>query len=370
MYSCIFVFLYSCLPLPVFPHSRIYVFLYSCIRVFLYSCIPVFLYDLVHGIPILYSVFPVFSISCILYFLYFWTPRKTAPGSWRAAPVPMLLRLETARPKASGGTPLEQVEWLDAARSGVVTRLEEKAARLISAGHSLSWVLGCADSGGSALHWAAMRDAAGATSWLVAHGAPLDAASPTLSTGAGSALTKREIVSGYSALHAAAHLGHLRPMALLLEAGASVESTDRRHRTPLHYAASNPTANADPIRLLMSYGSPLSTPDAFDVTPIQLARRVLHPFSTQTPIFFFAPHFSPYLTSYSCFLRRVLAEAAGVERQRQASIAVHLIEHAERKVRQMMRSIRTLSPKRYLNQPLPTPPHPTPPHPTPPHTHP
>merc|ERR1712070_18639 len=90
-FSCILYFLYS-----VFP-----VFCISCIPVFLYSCIPVF---------------------CILYFLYsvFRTPRKTAPGSWRAAPVPMLLRLETARPKASGGTPLEQVEWLDAARSGVV----------------------------------------------------------------------------------------------------------------------------------------------------------------------------------------------------------------------------------------------------------
>lgn len=201
-----------------------------------------------------------------------------------------MVTLPTLPPSARvrGATPTE-TEWLEAARSGVIERLEP-----IYAAHAA--IAGARDSFGTALHWASSRDHARAVQWLLARGVPLEAR--------GSA--------GHTALHVAAHFGHAEPLGALLAAGARHTAEARDGTTPLAHACA--ACNLTSVRVLIDAGASL-----FYVHPGETALHAATPLD---------------------IARRVQATAMGVARQRESGLVAKLVESSLQHLKQWFRAAR------------------------------
>ena len=126
--------------------------------------------------------------------------------------------------------------WLEAARSGVLPRLEWK---------DLTTLLPAVDSAGwSALHYCAAKDHVSALQWLIAlmreYCVTVDIKSS----------------AGHTALAVAAHRGHAGCLDCLIKAGSDVMALDRAKLTPLHHAAAS--ANERSVRFLLQ-GAPTTS---------------------------------------------------------------------------------------------------------------
>ena len=119
--------------------------------------------------------------------------------------------------------------WLEAARSGVLPRLEWT---------DLTTLLPSVDNAGwSALHYCAAKDHVSALQWLIKAGVPVGIKSS----------------AGHTALAVAAHRGHADCLDYLIKAGSDVMALDRAKLTPLHHAAAS--ANERSVRLLLQGGA-------------------------------------------------------------------------------------------------------------------
>lgn len=76
---------------------------------------------------------------------------------------------------------------------------------------------------------------------------------------------------GSTALHAAAHAGHVHAAVRLLDAGAAVHTHTRLGDTPLHVAARE--GHLAVVQRLVAYGADLRACGRADLTPVETARR-------------------------------------------------------------------------------------------------
>ena len=149
--------------------------------------------------------------------------------------------------------------WLEAARSGVVSRIDGLFSAAPEEARQL--LLSATDSSGfSALHWSVTRDHHGAVAWLIAAGANVDA----------------KTTAGYTALIIAAHRGYETIVDALLAAGASALPVDKSGLTSLHHAAAS--ASKAVLSRLVAAGASLTRASALknrdNSTPLGIAARI------------------------------------------------------------------------------------------------
>lgn len=140
--------------------------------------------------------------------------------------------------------------WLEAARSGVIARLE--------ASHEPSLLSSEDRSGWTALHWAAAKDHEQALAWLLNKGASVHASG-----------------GSSTALIIAAHLGHSECVAELLAHGAAPNACDKKGLSAWHHAAASGSVNT--VVALIGSGASLAVAQAKEnrdrSTPIGIASR-------------------------------------------------------------------------------------------------
>ena len=147
------------------------------------------------------------------------------------------------------------VSFLEAARSGVVSRLEVH--------QDLPELVGAVDSNGwSALHYAASRDHVSALKWLLDAGAPINA--------------KTSRTAAYTALAIAAHKGFSACVSLLLShEDCNPLALDGAKLTPLHHAAAS--GSVETARALLAGGASLTRAVAIQnrdhSAPVSIAAR-------------------------------------------------------------------------------------------------
>jgi ankyrin repeat protein len=77
--------------------------------------------------------------------------------------------------------------------------------------------------------------------------------------------------SPHTALCAAAIIGDVPTMRLLLDSGAHIQARDRCGKTPLHHAASGRHKDSNPARILLEHGAATNMRDAENWTPLHYA---------------------------------------------------------------------------------------------------
>lgn len=164
--------------------------------------------------------------------------------------------------------------WITAASSGVVSRIDAALPVLLASGRGAA----AADGEGlSALHHAAERGHAAAARRLLALGVPVDV------RGRGGHSSTRRVPVGhehvplrdFTPLHAAALAGHSDVVVLLLTHGADPDAADRSRLTALHCAAAAGRAAPRALRSLLEAGCGccLDARSASNATPLDVARQ-------------------------------------------------------------------------------------------------
>ena len=144
--------------------------------------------------------------------------------------------------------------WLEAARGGVISRLEafDSQEGLIDAVDQRGW---------SALHYTASRDHVPALIWLV---------------GAGASVNVRCATTDITALAVGARRGHAEIVSALLTQGAKPLMQDKSGLTAVHYAAASGSAGT--VRELIRLGGSLARAQTLKnrhcSTPIAIAARM------------------------------------------------------------------------------------------------
>ena len=197
----------------------------------------------------------------------------------------MASALPTSQHPLNGLAEARMGPWLEAARSGVLSRLTTASAADagLSAPPDPRW--------GTALHVAAARGHSTAIDWLVEYGVALGATNSV----------------GSSALHCAAHFGHETAVSRLLAHGAAPRAADKRGLTALHFASAS--LNAKAVRLLLAAGASVDAKCRDDKSSLWYARRAA-------------------------------ATATGVARARDSSAVVALLEAADRATGRWCRAAR------------------------------
>ncbi|EOD30585.1 hypothetical protein EMIHUDRAFT_314539 [Emiliania huxleyi CCMP1516] len=160
-------------------------------------------------------------------------------------------------------------DWIAAASSGVVSRIDAALPVLLASGRGAA----AADGEGlSALHHAAERGHAAAARRLLALGVPVDV------RGRGGHSSTRRVPVGhehvplrdFTPLHAAALAGHSDVVVLLLTHGADPDAADRSRLTALHCAAAAGRAAPRALRSLLEAGCGccLDARSASNATPL------------------------------------------------------------------------------------------------------
>lgn len=151
---------------------------------------------------------------------------------------------EPARVRASNKA---VAEFLEAARSGVVSRLQQAELENITSADAAGW---------TALHYCAHRDHTNALAWLLERTDNVDA----------------RTAAGFTALSVACHRGHDGCVTALLAKGAQPLTREKNGLTPLHHAAAS--GSAPTARALLGAGASILRAQALKTTQASTPRGI------------------------------------------------------------------------------------------------